>query len=790
MTRERQTSKSDQSDSSDTLSPLLQTPGALKAEYRKRQSPNIFENVHPADEQKYLEQGWQVHRRGTKRLRMKCAKPHSNALEDRAWCLFYRMGYPEVGGRGFKVKYHRADNTIGVKQVDVFAKDDETIIVGECKSRDSRGRRSLQKDLHETESLQGPIARAIRSHYGRDFKPKVIWLYFTPNIIWSEPDLERASAINIRVITENEFNYFEAFIKHMGPAGRFQFLAEFLQGQDIPGLSNVRIPATRGKLGKHTFYSFVTTPRNLLKIAFVNHLALNHPDGRPAYQRMINPGRIKAIGSFIRNGGYFPTNLLVNFNESCRFDQISNKDNSDPNIKFGWLYLPNKYKSAWVIDGQHRLYGFSHLDKKQIDSSIFVVAFEKMDIKTEADLFITINHKQKSVPKSVLIALQSDLKWGSSDARERVVALASALVKSINSDPTSPLFQRFSVEGVAPKENQNLTLPEVVKGLVRANLLGRVGKTYSHGYLSGATDDETVTRSRHILNGYFSFVQEANPGRWEAGKNGCIAVNPGIRAHLQLIGEIIRYVQSKDSKFDVLTATEQQVIETLKKWASPTFTYIQNALDPVIIEKFSRKYGEGGVREYFYHLCEIIHTKIPDFGSDEFIGHLHKKADQRVTETNESIIDLVKTIRSYVIHILKKVYGTKEMKSGEKAYWELGIENAKAREDAYKLQQAAPVEKRLPKEVYLELLDLMKIVRQKGNWPHFESAFNIPLPGEREGSKTYYLDWMENLNELRRIPAHPADLRTYEEEDYAFIGWLKGEFYSRLEKTDFRDQLQ
>ena len=784
MAREKQTSKSGQSDSSDTLSPLLQTSGALKAEYRKRQSQYVFRNIHPADEQVHIDQGWEVDRPGKKRTRLKRLKLHGDDLEDRAWCLFYRMGYLEIGGAGFKIKHQRADGSSDAKQVDVFAKDDETVIVGECKSRDSRGRRSLQKDLSETEKLQGPIAKAIRAHYGGDFKPKIIWLYFTHNIIWSEPDMDRAAAINVRIVTENEFNYFDAFIKHMGPAGRFQFLAEFLQGQAIPGLSNIRVPATRGKLGKHTFYSFVTTPRSLLKISFVNHLALNHPDGRPAYQRMIHPGRIKAIGAFIKDGGYFPTNLLVNFTESCRFDQISNKENSDPNIKFGWLYLPSKYKSAWVIDGQHRLYGFSHLDKHQIDSSIFVVAFEKMDTKTEADLFITINHKQKSVPKSVLIALQSDLKWGSSDPRERVVALASALVKSLNSDPTSPLFQRFALQGVAPKDNQNLTIPEVVNGLVRANLLGRAGKIYSQGYLTGLTDDETITRARIILNGYFGLIRDANPQRWESGKTSYIAVNPGVRAHLLLIGEIIRFAQSKEN-IDPQTAKEQQIIETLKKVASPIFSYLQNAADQAIAEKFSRKFGEGGVKEYFFNLCEIVHFQLPDFGSVEFLGHLHKRADQRVTETNQIIIDLEKAVRDYIIYVLKKVYGTKEMRSGEKAYWELGIENAKAKEDAYKAQQLTPVEKRLPKEAYLHLLDLMKIVRQKGNWPHFESVFNLQMPGEK--GKIYYLDWMEKLNVLRRIPAHPTEMRTYEEEDYVFINWLKGEFYGRLEQADFRE---
>ncbi len=102
-------------------------------------------------------------------------------------------------------------------------------------------------------------------------------------------------------------------------------------------------------------------------------------------------------------------------------------------------------------------------------------------------------------------------------------------------------------------------------------------------------------------------------------------------------------------------------------------------------------------------------------------------------------------------------------------------------------QQATPVEKRLRKEAYLDFLDLMKIVRQKENWPHFEAVFNIPMSGEK--GKVYYLDWWEKLNDLRRIPAHPSSMRVYDEQDYAFVSWLKVELYGRLEKTDFVDSL-
>ncbi len=458
----------------DNLCPLIKDKAQLKSAYTKRRDSYVYKIIHPADQQQYEDDGWEVHKGGNKKVRLKRLKLHNTLLEDQVWCLFYRMGYPHLGGNNFTIRFKRRDGTLGEKKIDVFAKDDETVIVAECKSKEVRGRRSLQKDLHETESLQKYLADSICKHYGHDFKPKIIWLYVTNNIIWSDPDIERASAINVRIVTENEFQYFDSFIRHMGPAGRFQFLSEFLQGQVIPGLSNEKVAAKRGSLGGHKFYSFITTPRVLLKIAFINHQALNHPDGRPAYQRMISPNRIKDIGKFIEKGGYFPTNLLLNFTEKCRFDLLPNKENTDPKIKFGWLYLPNKYKSAWIIDGQHRLYGYSHLEEDKFwNQSIAIIAFEEMGIKTEADLFITINQKQKTVQRSVIVSLQSDLKWGSADPKERLAALSSRLVKSLNSDPTSPLFQRFAIQGVVAKENQSLTIPEIVNGLTRSGLLGR-----------------------------------------------------------------------------------------------------------------------------------------------------------------------------------------------------------------------------------------------------------------------------------------------------------------------------
>lgn len=713
---------------------------------------------------------------------MKRLKRFDRLLEDQVWCLFYRMGYPVLSGPRFRIQYKRSDGSVGTKQVDVFAKDDETAIVVECKARETRGRRPLQKDIHETENLQKSFSRAIRSHFGAGFNPKIIWIYATSNIIWAEKDLERADAANIRVITENELQYFEAFIGHIGTAGRYQFLAEFLEGQNIPGMEDVKVPAVKGKFGAHTYYSFVVSARHLLKIAFVNHQALNHPDGKPAYQRMINKKRIGDIGNFIQHGGYFPTNLLINFVEACRFDQISNKDNSDKNTKFGWLYLPGKYKSAWVIDGQHRLYGFSNIDQKFLDRSLFVLAFEKMDAKTEAELFITINHEQRSVSKSLLVTLQADLKVGSGDPKEAISALASSLVRSINGDSTSPFFRRFEIPGVAAAEGQNLTVGETVKGLIRSNLLGRAlpKKTKVPGFLSGKTDDETLARARKVINAYFRAVMDANSTRWNSGKVGHVSTNPGIRAHCLLISEILAYLTA-NNEIDAQVDTADKLASSLVDFIEPYLSYLTSASDKQIEAKFSRKFGEGGVTEYFYNLCEIIQKKHKEFGGVDFKKFKARQADARVQQTSNDVNDLQHYISKAVIETLKKIHGVHELPSGEKAYWDLGIENLDIKQAAYKKQQMVAADKRSPKEAYLDLIDFEKILKQPTNWPHFEPIFNIPMSGEK--NKKYYLAWLEKLNEVRRVSAHKNQYRTYSDEDHDFVAWLKPLLHQQFEQA-------
>lgn len=767
------------------LSSLIEDSQQLRSEARQRRDEFEHSSIYPEDEEKFSAKGWMLASAGATKLKLKRPKTHDALLEDSVWSLLYKLGYPALGAKGFSVRFKRADGTIGTKTIDVFAKDDETCVVVECKSREKRGKRNLQPFIHETANLQKPIAAAIRKHFGSGYKPKIIWMYATSNIIWAEQDLERAAAANIRVVTEAELQYFDAFANYLGSAGRYQFLAEFLEGQDIPALGNVKVPAVRGAFGPHTFYSFAISARHLLKIAFVNHQALDHPNSKPAYQRMVNKGRIKKIGQFIEGGGFFPTNLLINFSDKCRFDFKENEGSAEDRLKFGWLYLPNKYKSAWIIDGQHRLYGFSNLADEFLDKTLFVLAFEKLPHAVEADLFITINHEQKSVPKGLLVTLQADLKIGSDDPKESLGALASRLVRTLSQDATSPFFGRLSIPGIPPNDAQNLTVPEVVKGLLTSTLVGKlVAKNNTvPGYLCGPTHDKTLQRARRILNGYFRAIMEANPDRWAAGRAAYICVNPGLRAHLVLLRDILRFVEQK-GHLEPYEAPEDEVIRQTAKFIEPILTFVKNASDAQVSAKFARKFGEGGVREYRYSLCDLLAAAHPDFESDGYKAYRARQADSRAKKTDEDVLDLQRAILDATVSVLKKIHGTEELPSGEKAYWEHGIHNVDIKQEAYRKQQSVALAKRRPKDGYLDLMDCLRIWKQPNNWDAFKDIFSFPLQGEKPNpQKKYFLDWLEKFNPIRNTAAHGNAQRSYTEEEYQFIEWLKPIIHDRLEQA-------
>jgi len=201
---------------------------------------------------------------------------------------------------------------------------------------------------------------------------------------------------------------------------------------------------------------------------------------------------------------------------------------------------------------------------------------------------------------------------------------------------------------------------------------------------------------------------DASVARWEGGKASYICVNPGVRAHLHLISEILQYLSANDIS-DPYTDSTDVLIQHLTTFIKPICDFVATAGDHQIEQKFSRKFGEGGVIEYQYNLCDLLVNTHKDFGSEEYKKNRANQADVRTKQAGRDLEDIQNAVSKIVIETLKRIDGNVELESGEKAFWELGIESADIKQNAYKKQQSDQVQKRAPREAYIDFIDFVKI---------------------------------------------------------------------------------
>lgn len=756
------------------LSPLLDTDGDLRKEYRMRNSIWESKTIPNNEESVHLEQGWTIHRRLKVAIKVQKERNIQERLENKWWVLLYKMGYQEMSqGRHFRILLKKQGSE-EEKLVDVYAKDEETVIVSFCIALENIKKKDLQNEIDALHAVKGGISSVVKKFYGADFKPKILWFFVTENIIWSEENILSARKENIKRVTENELPYYTQLVEHLGRAARFQFLAEFLKDQQIPALDNIRVPATRGRLGGKQFYSFVTTPRHLLKIAFVNHRTLDDPEGHPTYQRLIQKKRLREIGEFIKEGGYFPNNLLVNFMKIPRFEIIEKSTTTD--VHYGHLYLPSTYKSAWIIDGQHRLYGYAELGDHYLDSKLIVLAFDGLKKEEEANLFVTINHEQRSVPKNLLDDLEGQLNWGSSDPAERIGAIGARLLQQLNRDLASPFYNRFTAEGLKSTAKSCLTIPQIKSAIKRSKIVGFIENngSYGKGLLSGNTDNATLIRAQKVFNGYFSAVCNADIGRWDRGRDGRVCTNEGIQAFCILLGEISSYLyKSDESKY--LSKKEQILTLDITNMIAPIINFIKDGGQDVD-KYFTVPFGSGGPKTYFYKLSKLVNSEFPDFKPADYADwetsqreDLKLQADRQISQIN--ILSV-----THIFSVFKKIYGENGMN-----YWERGVANPDIKANAYRKRTQDPLEDQGPYENYLDFIDLKKIVEKQ--WKIFKHIFDIPMPGVKGIAKN--IDWMDRINELRRISAHPSPTRNYKSTDFPLIDNVCTTLESRIVNFDY-----
>jgi DNA sulfur modification protein DndB len=512
----------------------------------------IEKSIKTSELDKFLNEGWETKKQNQRFSTIKKSKKNGDGFEDEVWSIFYKMGFKYMNkSNAFAVLYSQ-ENGLS-KQIDVIAIDDEVCLLVECKESSNYGtKRNFQMDINEVPAFYDKVCQVLREKYPR---VKFKYIFATKNIFVGDQDKSRMKENNIIHFDYSTVLYYKALVNHLGSAAKYQLLGQIFAGQKISNLE-MKIPAIRGKMGTHTYYSFVIQPEQLLKVSYILHKTNannDYEDLLPSYQRLIKKERLNSVRDFINNKkGFFPNSLVISIDSKrdLVFDLAPSNFNQDKLMKVGVLHLPQIYQSAYIIDGQHRLYGYSD-SMYSSDNSIPVVAFENLDKTEQLKLFMEINLNQKAVPKALRNILEIDVYYDSEDAKLSQSALLGKLCKHLGEDSNSALKGRIVIGEDAVTKRCNITIENLKLALEKTRFFNKLKKNgqiqpNGAGLLDLNNNHLTFEKVYPLLAKFFNAVREEFKSEWDKDDNYLVKNNL-IGALIRILDDMIYIQYCKDS---------------------------------------------------------------------------------------------------------------------------------------------------------------------------------------------------------------------------------------------------
>ena len=705
---------------------------------KNRTQKYIFENIDEALLNKYKQNGWEFYKQLKNSIKVRKLKKSETLFENDIWVLFSKLGFNQLNmSNDFQIQY--TDKL--AKQIDIFAADEDTIIIIECKcSKKNNKKCDFKQELESIYGYMEGVRNAIRKEFQNH---KVKFLFATREYNVGHMDLERMKEFEIVHFNEQKYSYYLSLANHLGNAAKYQLLGNLFEGKKIPSLDTI-VPAILGKMGNHYYYSFSVEPDILLKLGYVLHRNDSNKDSMPTYQRIIKKSRLQKISEFVDNGGYFPNSIIVNIDsgKKIKFD-IAGKNTSNSLSKIGLLHLPQKYKSIFIIDGQHRLYAYSD-SKYSTTNTIPVVAFENLSKDEQVKLFMEINENQKSVPKNLRNTLDEDLKYSSPNPKERRDALTLRIARELGEDRNSPLFERIIIGENEPTPTRNITLEAISKAIRDGKYLSKFksnGVLNENGLIDKDDNDETFKVLYPIIVQSFKHIKnEIGEAIWILPKTVEYAfVNNNV------ISGLIRTINSilvhENRTHNLQGLPLQRINDMIIPYLNIIINFWNTISQDVKLD-LTTSYGGGGPIKCCRNFEKAINTHFPSFkpfGLEKYWLDRNQdnvnNANTLISELRLALLDLFKRNLdlthgedNFDTCIPKSVLTTLTEKMINYNYGKRGAETR----DLWH---------------FMEFNDLKKIAIE-GNWSTiFKEILSYPTKGK--GNKEEKTKWLSNVSNIQ-----------------------------------------
>ena len=632
--------------------------------------------------------------------------------------------------------------------MDVVAVGDEAIFVVECKAAENLKPASFKKDIYNICLYKEGITKALRQIYGDDKKVKFI--FATRNYTFAEgcEDEKRLSENKIFQFTDNTYAYINSLIKSYKSTVIYQFYGLMFQHERI-NTEKIRIPALMGTMGGHNYYMLSIEPAKLLKIGFVLHRTkVNTQITVPTYQRLLVPSRLKGIGDFIDKGGYFPNTVIINFDNSnkknkIRFD-LASGGSDDTKTKLGYLTIPNAYCIAYIIDGQHRVYGYAN-SKYKDTNTIPVVAFDGLPSDEQLKIFMDINEHQKAVSPGLRLDLTEDLNWDSPRLDSRLKALRSSIIKQLGSGNNSVLARKISVgEDIA-----KLAFKPFDTALSQSSLLPKAtAKEFTKHtnvclYNINCVEHNSAMydsqkRISNLIKDCYAYVYHKMNDEHKEEYEKFIECNRGTYAFVSLIASLNEHLILENS-LSQLSSTKEQV-DKMSPYFDVLIDYICNM---PIDDQTSILLMKGTSADTFWLRMyqNAIHKKIQTYNPEGLEDWLETQDKDLQEEGKACGKQIEKQIKARIISKLEDLYGDT---------WENKVKKIKGR--CYqRMDDNEDTDNQDWKDLmtlqdYKEIIDNNWTVQKEddNSFITFEDEFSIQVSDSFK-TKTDKLKWISNL---------------------------------------------
>jgi DNA sulfur modification protein DndB len=410
------------------------------------------------------------------------------------------------------------------------------------------------------------------------------------------------------------------------------------------------------------------------------------------------------------------------------------------------MHIRPAFKSAWVIDGQHRLFAYSG-HKKAKSAHVAVLAFEGLPPSTQARLFVDINAKQKSVKPSLLQELFAELHWDAAAPATRVQAIVSKAVRVLDEEKDSALYGRVQTADATKDVRRCVSLASLFKALEKSDFYIRKevkGEVIEYGPLWAGENEATLARTVTLVKAWLGKVRDGAPEWWDLGsaEGGGFAMNDSITACINALRSVLLFLESKGR--NLIRLTDAELVDAVTApYGEAVANYFANlTLDDR--KRYRDLRGSQGQTTRTRRLQQAIRQKVPAFdppGLDEFINSEKEQTNLKAKVIIDRLEGLLKKV------IVEELKG--EFTTDQNAWWQEGVPQKIRLEVMQRFESDNGG--RGSREAYFDLVDYKTIATN--NWSLFQKLIGF---GKGNDSKEKQTKWLQEVNEWRKQVAHAS----------------------------------